>query len=40
PIFGANNNQEEPILTEEEMNMEFESRSIVQDTLSDSDLYE
>ncbi|RIB16628.1 hypothetical protein C2G38_2316042 [Gigaspora rosea] len=40
PIFGANNNQEEPILTEEEMNMEFESRSIVQDILSDSDLYE
>ncbi|CAG8703699.1 1653_t:CDS:1, partial [Dentiscutata erythropus] len=29
PVFGANNNQEELIMTEEKINMEFESRSIV-----------
>ncbi|CAG8855207.1 30684_t:CDS:1, partial [Gigaspora margarita] len=40
PIFGANNNQEEPILTQEKINMEFESSPIVQDALGDNDLYE
>ncbi|CAG8693707.1 24035_t:CDS:2, partial [Gigaspora margarita] len=42
PIFGADNNQVNPILTEEETketSMEFESRSLVRDMLSDSDLY-
>ncbi|CAG8840537.1 40939_t:CDS:2, partial [Gigaspora margarita] len=37
-IFGLSNNQEETILAEEEVNMDFESRSLVQDVLSDSDL--
>ncbi|CAG8806248.1 11439_t:CDS:1, partial [Gigaspora rosea] len=37
-IFGLNNNQEETILAEEEVNMDFESGSLVQDLLSDSDL--
>ncbi|CAG8669295.1 16660_t:CDS:2 [Gigaspora margarita] len=40
PIFGADNNQEEPIFIDEETSMEFDSRSLVQDMLSDSDLYE
>ncbi|CAG8814890.1 8740_t:CDS:2, partial [Gigaspora margarita] len=43
PIFGVDNNQVEPILTEEETektSIEFESRSLVQDILSNSDLYE
>ncbi|CAG8848990.1 40645_t:CDS:2, partial [Gigaspora margarita] len=39
-IFGLSNNQEEPILAEEEVNMNFESRSLVQDILSDGDLVE
>ncbi|CAG8808919.1 15659_t:CDS:2 [Gigaspora margarita] len=40
PIFGLNNNQDEIILTKEESNMNFESRSLVQDVLNDSDLDE
>ncbi|CAG8828724.1 4630_t:CDS:2, partial [Gigaspora margarita] len=40
PIFGADNNQEEPIFTDEETSMEFDSRSLVWDMLSDGDLYE
>ncbi|CAG8565811.1 7532_t:CDS:2 [Cetraspora pellucida] len=40
-IFGINNSQEEPILTsKEKINMEFESSSLVQDILNDSDLNE
>ncbi|CAG8746189.1 18064_t:CDS:1 [Gigaspora margarita] len=39
-IFGLNNSQEETILSEEEINMEFESRSLVQNILSNSDLVE
>ncbi|CAG8827872.1 12789_t:CDS:2, partial [Gigaspora margarita] len=39
-IFGLSNNQEENILVEEEVNMDFESRFLVQDILSDSDLGE
>ncbi|CAG8711004.1 17976_t:CDS:1, partial [Cetraspora pellucida] len=39
-IFGLNNNQEETILAEKEVNMNFENRSLVQDVLSDSDLDE
>ncbi|CAG8818722.1 12589_t:CDS:2, partial [Gigaspora margarita] len=39
PIFGLNNNQDAIVLTEEEeANMNFESRSLVQYVLSDSDL--
>ncbi|CAG8830008.1 39680_t:CDS:2, partial [Gigaspora margarita] len=37
-IFGLSNNQEETILAEEEVNMDFESGSLVQDVLSNSDL--
>ncbi|CAG8818245.1 12402_t:CDS:1, partial [Gigaspora margarita] len=37
-LFGLSNNQEETILAEKEVNMDFESRSLVQDALSDSDL--
>ncbi|CAG8818124.1 43821_t:CDS:2, partial [Gigaspora margarita] len=35
PIFGVDNNQEEPIFTDKETSMEFDSRSLVQDMLSD-----
>ncbi|CAG8852603.1 44736_t:CDS:1, partial [Gigaspora margarita] len=38
-IFGANNNQEEPVLTQEEINIEFENSSIVQDILGNNNLY-
>ncbi|CAG8610123.1 37840_t:CDS:1 [Gigaspora margarita] len=40
PIFELNNSQEETILSEEEINIEFENRSLVQNILSDSDLVE
>ncbi|CAG8749334.1 23207_t:CDS:1, partial [Gigaspora rosea] len=43
PIFGADNNQVESILTKEETeetSIEFDSRSLVRDMLSDNDLYE
>ncbi|CAG8475615.1 28659_t:CDS:2 [Gigaspora margarita] len=40
PIFGANNKEEITLIDEEETTMEFDSRSLVQDVLSDDDLYE
>ncbi|CAG8777917.1 34174_t:CDS:2, partial [Gigaspora margarita] len=43
PIFGRNNNQgeaQETVSTDEEPSMEFESKSLVQDILSDNNLYE
>ncbi|CAG8843465.1 26864_t:CDS:1, partial [Gigaspora margarita] len=39
-IFGLSNNQEKTILAKEEVNMNFENRSLVQDLLSDSNLDE
>ncbi|CAG8712052.1 8107_t:CDS:1, partial [Gigaspora rosea] len=42
PIFGVDNNQVKSILTKEETeetSIDFDSRSLVQDMLSNSDLY-
>ncbi|CAG8529861.1 9415_t:CDS:2 [Dentiscutata erythropus] len=38
PIFELNNNQDEPILAKEDVNMNFKSSFLVQDMSSDSDL--
>ncbi|CAG8756470.1 23771_t:CDS:1, partial [Dentiscutata erythropus] len=40
PTFGANNKEEITLMDEEEATMIFYSNSLVQNKLSDSDLYE